>query len=143
MTELLLAVDVDGDGAHPAAWRHSGRAPGAVLGARALLEVTAAADQAGFALASFADSPLPPSAPPELPPPPPEPFPLAPQLASLDYASHGRAAWVVGAARSAEALATVGAAPLSAAAARQEVADVIDVGRGLWDSWGDDAVIKG
>jgi alkanesulfonate monooxygenase SsuD/methylene tetrahydromethanopterin reductase-like flavin-dependent oxidoreductase (luciferase family) len=168
MTELLLAVDVDGDGAHPAAWRHSGRAPGAVLGARALLEVTAAADQAGFALASFADSPLPPSAAPdaagrleagtraayvatrtdraglapELHVTTTEPFHLATQLASLDYASHGRAAWVVGAARSAEALATVGAAPLSAAAARQEVADVIDVARALWDSWEDDAVIK-
>jgi alkanesulfonate monooxygenase SsuD/methylene tetrahydromethanopterin reductase-like flavin-dependent oxidoreductase (luciferase family) len=168
MAELLLAVDVDGDGAHPAAWRHSGRAPGDVLGSRALREVTATADRAGFALVTFADSPLPPSAgpdaagrleagtraayvatrtdraglAPELHVTTTEPFHLATQLASLDYASNGRAAWVVGAASSPEALATIGAGPLSAAAVRQEAADVIDVARALWDSWEDDAVIK-
>jgi alkanesulfonate monooxygenase SsuD/methylene tetrahydromethanopterin reductase-like flavin-dependent oxidoreductase (luciferase family) len=168
MTELLLAVDVDGDGAHPAAWRHSGRVPGAVLGSHALREAAATADGAGFALASFADSPLPPSTgpdaagrleagtraayvatrtdrtglAPELHVTTTEPFHLATQLASLDYASNGRAAWVIGAANSPEALATIGAAPLSADAARQEVIDVIDVARALWDSWEDDAVIK-
>lgn len=59
---LRLALEADGDGAHPAAWRHSGRPPGAVLGPRALRDVVAAAEDAGFALVTFADSPLPPGA---------------------------------------------------------------------------------
>ncbi|GAA4253709.1 LLM class flavin-dependent oxidoreductase [Dactylosporangium darangshiense] len=71
-----------------------------------------------------------------------EPFHLATQLASLDHATLGRAAWVVGAARGAEALATVGRAPLGPEAVRRETADVIDVARRLWDSWEDDAVIR-
>ncbi|GAA2335917.1 LLM class flavin-dependent oxidoreductase [Dactylosporangium salmoneum] len=71
-----------------------------------------------------------------------EPFHLATQLASLDHASLGRAAWVVGAANTEEALATIGRAPLDAAGLRREVDDVIDVARRLWDSWEDDAVIR-
>ncbi|HTJ33832.1 MAG TPA: LLM class flavin-dependent oxidoreductase [Dactylosporangium sp.] len=71
-----------------------------------------------------------------------EPFHRATQLASLDHATLGRAAWVVGAARGAEALATVGREPLGPEAVRRETADVIDVARRLWDSWEDDAVIR-
>ncbi|MBW8486766.1 LLM class flavin-dependent oxidoreductase [Actinomadura parmotrematis] len=162
---LLLAVDLDGDGAHPAAWRDAGRPPGAVLGAAALRRAVAAAEAAGFALATFADAPLPPpdaagrleagtraafastitdriGLAPELHVTTTEPFHLATQLASLDHASKGRAAWVVGAAADAASLATIGAAAPDAAALRREVRDVIDVARALWDSWEDDAVIK-
>ncbi|MFF1922319.1 LLM class flavin-dependent oxidoreductase [Streptomyces sp. NPDC058221] len=165
---LRLALEADGDGAHPAAWRHSGRPPGAVLGPRALREVVAAAEDAGFGLVTFADAPLPPGAGPDaagrleagtrasyaapltdriglaptLHVATTEPFHLATQLASLDHASHGRAGWVVGAAAGRDALATVGGAPLSAAALARESADVIDTARALWDSWEDDAVIK-
>jgi alkanesulfonate monooxygenase SsuD/methylene tetrahydromethanopterin reductase-like flavin-dependent oxidoreductase (luciferase family) len=72
-----------------------------------------------------------------------EPFHLATQLASLDHATRGRAGWVVGAENSAAALAGIGATPLGEPdALRQEVGDVIDVVRLLWDSWEDDAVIK-
>ncbi|MFJ7219154.1 LLM class flavin-dependent oxidoreductase [Amycolatopsis sp. NPDC098790] len=71
-----------------------------------------------------------------------EPFHLAAQLASLDHASHGRAAWIVGADSSPEALATVGASRLDPDALHHEVADVAEVVRRLWDSWDDDAVIK-
>ena len=71
-----------------------------------------------------------------------EPFHLAAQLASLDHASHGRAAWVVGADSSTEALATVGGSRLDPDALHHEVADVVEVVRRLWDSWDDDAVIK-
>ena len=71
-----------------------------------------------------------------------EPFHLATQLASLDHASHGRAAWVVGAANDGPARATIGATPLDDATRRQEVRDAIDVARALWDSWEDGAVIK-
>ncbi|WP_410606648.1 LLM class flavin-dependent oxidoreductase [Amycolatopsis sp. lyj-109] len=71
-----------------------------------------------------------------------EPFHLAAQLASLDHASHGRAAWVVGADGSAEALATVGGSRLDPDALHHEAAEVVEVVRRLWDSWDDDAVVK-
>src|SRR5450432_505857 len=137
---LLLAVDVDGYGAHPAAWRHSGRPPGAVLTPRAVREVVAAAEAAGFAFATFTDSPTAPSPAPDvagrleagaraayvstltariglapmLHATVAEPFHLATQLASLDHASHGRAGWVVGAVNDVAARATIGAPPLAA-----------------------------
>ncbi|WP_406143294.1 LLM class flavin-dependent oxidoreductase [Streptomyces sp. NBC_01012] len=166
---LRLALEADGDGAHPAAWRHSGRPPGAVLGPRALRDVVAAAEDAGFALVTFADSPLPPGggpgaaagrleagtraayvAPltgriglaPTLQVATTEPFHLATQLASLDHVSHGRAGWVVGTAAGEDDLATIGGAAPSTAALARETADVIDTARALWDSWEDDAVIK-
>ena len=69
-----------------------------------------------------------------------EPFHLAAQLASLDHATHGRAAWIVGTAASPDALATVGRD--RPADLRQEVADVVETVRRLWDSWEDDAVVK-
>lgn len=165
---LHLALEADGDGAHPASWRRSGRPPGEVLGPRALREVVAAAENAGFGLVTFADSPLPPEAAggpagrmeagtraayvstltdriglaPTLHVTTTEPFHLATQLASLDHASHGRGAWVVGAANGADDAATVGEPVRSAAALARETADVIDTARSLWDSWEDDAVIK-
>ncbi|GAA0269445.1 LLM class flavin-dependent oxidoreductase [Cryptosporangium japonicum] len=71
-----------------------------------------------------------------------EPFHLATQLASLDHATLGRAAWVVGAPNSASALATIGRSPLGPQALRREVSDVVEVARALWDSWEDDAVIR-
>ncbi|GIF05224.1 LLM class flavin-dependent oxidoreductase [Actinoplanes siamensis] len=71
-----------------------------------------------------------------------EPFHLATQVASLDHASLGRGAWVVGAESSPAAYATVGIPPLAGPDLRQEIADVIDVARRLWDSWEDDAVIR-
>ena len=171
---LHLALEVDGDGAHPAAWRHSGRPPGAVLTPTALRSVVAEAEAAGFALVTFDDTPLPPNArpgggagpdaagrieagtraayvapltdrvglAPTLHVTTTEPFHLATQLASLDHASRGRAAWIVGAANSADDLATVGGRPRTGEALRREIADVVDVARALWDSWEDDAVIK-
>ncbi|OZC97246.1 LLM class flavin-dependent oxidoreductase [Rhodococcus sp. 06-235-1A] len=69
-----------------------------------------------------------------------EPFFLATQLASLDYASHGRGAWVIGADNSPAAHAAVGSEVRSSVTA--EIRDVIEVSRRLWDSWEDDAVIR-
>ncbi|QIQ06372.1 LLM class flavin-dependent oxidoreductase [Streptomyces liangshanensis] len=170
LPHLHLALEADGDGAHPAAWRHSGRPPGAVLTARALRDVVAAAEDAGFGLVTFADSPLPPAATPGAGPAgrveagtraahvsvltdriglapvlhvaTTEPFHLATQLASLDHASRGRAGWVVGAAAGEADLATVGGTALPAGGLLRETADVIDTARALWDSWEDDAVVK-
>jgi alkanesulfonate monooxygenase SsuD/methylene tetrahydromethanopterin reductase-like flavin-dependent oxidoreductase (luciferase family) len=160
---LLLAVEADGTGAHPAAWRYPGASETA-LDPRFIKERVTAAERAGFAFAAFGDGPVPPPAggrieagvraaylsrltgriglAPTLHVTTTEPFHLATQLASLDHASHGRAAWVLGAANDRPARSTIGATPLDAAARSQEVRDVIDVARALWDSWEDDAVIK-
>jgi alkanesulfonate monooxygenase SsuD/methylene tetrahydromethanopterin reductase-like flavin-dependent oxidoreductase (luciferase family) len=160
---LLLAVEADGAGEHPAAWRSPGAAETAIdLGS--IKGTATAAERAGFAFATFGDTPLPPAAgfrieagtraaylsqltrriglAPTLHATTTEPFHLATQLASLDHASHGRAAWVVGAANDGPARATIGATPLDDAARSREVKEVIDVARALWDSWEDEAVIK-
>ena len=72
-----------------------------------------------------------------------EPLHLATQLAALDHASLGRGGWVVGAENSAAAHATIGSRPLSEPDdLRNEVRDVIEVARQLWDSWEDDANIR-
>ena len=161
--KLLLAVEVGGAGAHPAAWRSPGAAAAGV-DPRALHQAVAQAEQAGFTFAALGDDPLPPPGgaaieagvraaylsqltrhiglAPRLHVTTTEPFHLATQLASLDHASHGRAAWVVGAANGADARATIGTEPLDDASRSREVSDVIDVARALWDSWEDDAVIK-
>ncbi|GHG03449.1 MULTISPECIES: LLM class flavin-dependent oxidoreductase [Amycolatopsis] len=144
---LHVAAELDGE-----------LSPGALAG------IVATAERAGFTFATFDDSPLPPPGGPRLDATAraayvatltdrlglapasnvttAEPFHLAAQLASLDHASHGRAAWVVGADGSAEALATVGGSRLDPDALHHEVADVVGVVRKLWDSWEDDAVIK-
>ncbi|MCF7550624.1 LLM class flavin-dependent oxidoreductase [Pseudonocardia sp. WMMC193] len=165
---LSLAVELDGDGAHPAAWRHSGRPPGAVLGGAAVRAAVHGAERAGFVLATFADSPVPPSSgldaagrleagtraafvatttsriglAPTLHVATTEPFHLATQLAALDHATHGRGGWVVGTANDPAAAATIGATPLAPADLDRETRDVVDTARALWDSWEDDAVIK-
>ena len=145
---LLLAVEIGG----------------ATTDVRFLKETVAAAEQVGFAFVTFGDGPVPPPSgarveagtraaylsqltrriglAPTLHVTTTEPFHLATQLASLDHATHGRAAWVVGAANDGPARATIGESPLSDDARAQEVKDVIDVARALWDSWEDDAVIK-
>ncbi|CAG6399073.1 LLM class flavin-dependent oxidoreductase [Streptomyces cocklensis] len=159
---LHLALETDGDGAHPAAGQARSRAAG---GAAALRGTVGDAEAGGFTLVTFADGPLPPRGggwrpeagtraalvstltdriglAPTLHATVTEPFHLATQLASLDHASNGRAAWVVGAANGADAHATVGASPLDADALHREITDVVDTARALWDSWEDDAVIK-
>ncbi|WP_370936122.1 LLM class flavin-dependent oxidoreductase [Amycolatopsis sp. cg13] len=147
---LHLAVELDSAGAHPGADPH------------ALADVVADAERAGFTFATFDDAPVPPAdgfrveatvraaysatltsrigLAPTSHVLTAEPFHLAAQLASLDHATHGRAAWIVGTASAPEALATVGRAHPDDL--RQEVADVVETVRRLWDSWEDDAVIK-
>nr|WP_236818719.1 LLM class flavin-dependent oxidoreductase [Arthrobacter sp. FW306-2-2C-D06B] len=71
-----------------------------------------------------------------------EPFHVSTQLASLDLVSGGRAGWLVAASGSAEEAAAVGRSFAEGAALAQEAAASVDVGRRLWDSWEDDAVIR-
>lgn len=161
---VRLAVELDGDGAHPAAGLDDERPAAERLGPHALVDLVLAAEIAGFTLVTFDDSPLPPPSGLRLDAlsraayvatrtnriglgataqvTTTEPFHVATQLASLDQASHGRAAWLVGAANDPDTLATIGVGPLDPAGLRREVTDVVDVVRRLWDSWEDDAVIK-
>ncbi|WP_416404816.1 LLM class flavin-dependent oxidoreductase [Arthrobacter sp. LFS091] len=71
-----------------------------------------------------------------------EPFHISTQLASLDYVSGGRAGWIATAAESPESAAAVGRTSVEGDVLAQEAAASIEVGRRLWDSWEDDAVIR-
>ncbi|MEY9954224.1 LLM class flavin-dependent oxidoreductase [Leifsonia sp. EB34] len=160
---LFLGVELDGDGAHPAAWRASSHSPVELLGGRVHAERAQEAERAGFAFATFADSAVPPSDPdgisarldaiqraafvapltsaiglvPEADTVYTEPFHVATQLASLDHASRGRAGWVATAADDAETAALYGR---DGQPGRPQ--DAVEVARRLWDSWEYDAVIR-
>ncbi|MGW2279048.1 LLM class flavin-dependent oxidoreductase [Streptomyces sp. NPDC001770] len=164
---LRLALEADGDGAHPAAWRAAPGAPSAVLSPATLTAGVRLAESAGFAFVTLDDGPLAPLPSPDtagrveagvraaflstrtgaigLAPTlhitTTEPFHLATQLAGLDHLSLGRGGWVVGATDDPRALATVGAPRRTAEETRRETAEVITAARLLWDSWEDDAVI--
>src|SRR6478735_4765232 len=60
---LALALEIDGDGAHPAAWRRAGHAPSEVLGPRRLRQVAAIAERAGFTIVTIDDEITPPGGP--------------------------------------------------------------------------------
>lgn len=163
MSGLILGIELDGDGAHPAAWRASAHAPAELLGGRVHAERAQAAERAGFAFATFADSAVPPGDPrgirarldavqraafvapltsaiglvPEAGTVYTEPFHVATQLASLDYAARGRAGWFATAADDADTAAVYGRVGQPASPG-----DAVEVARRLWDSWEDDAVIR-
>ncbi|MFC8040007.1 LLM class flavin-dependent oxidoreductase [Paenarthrobacter sp. NPDC057355] len=141
-TPGFLAIELDGAGYQDLA--------GAVL----------AAESAGFHVATFQDAPRAGRANalqraafagpitrtiavvPEVDTVYTEPFHISTQLASLDYVSGGRAGWIATAEESPEAAAAVGRSFVSGEARAQEAAASIEVGRRLWDSWEDDAVIR-
>lgn len=164
----VVALELDGDGAHPAAWRKALHDPQALLGGQRIRETVQAADIAGFHLATFKDSRVVDdgtsgvptridavqraafAAPitrslglvPEVGTLFTEPFHVATQLASLDYSSQGRAGWLVNADNFVEEARSVGRSPLPPEEAASEAADVVQANRRLWDSWEDDAVIR-
>ena len=116
----VIGIELDGDGAHPAAWRFSAHQPGTLLSGSRIRETVQAADTAGFHLATFHDSRTTDTEGagvagridavqraafasavtrsiglvPEAGVLYTEPFHLATQLASLDYSSYGRAGWL-------------------------------------------------
>jgi alkanesulfonate monooxygenase SsuD/methylene tetrahydromethanopterin reductase-like flavin-dependent oxidoreductase (luciferase family) len=166
---LQLAVEIDGDGAHPAAWRRAAHSPDQLLTPRRVAGVAAVAENAGFTLVPLDDGALSPGAAPD-----PvgrigaveraasiaaststvgvasvvsvtyaEPFHVSSQLASLDHISAGRAGWVVAEDERPEAARAWGRPPVADAEARaRESRDGIEAARALWDSWEDDAVIR-
>ncbi|MEV4517684.1 LLM class flavin-dependent oxidoreductase [Dactylosporangium sp. NPDC049525] len=161
---LVLAIEIDGDGAHPAAWRRAAHPPSELLGPRRVRHVAEIAERAGFTLATLDDDLLPPgghgpagrigaveraafiaastsvlSVAPVVSTTYSEPFHVSSQLASLDHVAVGRAGWVVATSPQPEAAAAWGR---PAADPVQEAADAVRVVRALWDSWEDDAVIR-
>ncbi|MFJ8787596.1 LLM class flavin-dependent oxidoreductase [Streptomyces sp. NPDC102462] len=166
---LRLAVELDGDGAHPAAWRRAAHSPDQLLTPRRVARLAAVAENAGFTLITLDDGVLPPGATPDpvgrigaveraafvaaststigiapvVPVTYAEPFHVSGQLASLDHISAGRAGWVVTQEDRPEAARAWGRPLIGDAAARaRESRDGVDVARALWDSWEDDAVIR-
>lgn len=166
---LHLAVELDGDGAHPAAWRRAAHSPDQLLTPHRVAHVAAVAENAGFTLITLDDGALPPGVPPDpvgrigaveraafvaaststvgIAPAVPltyaEPFHVSGQLASLDHISVGRAGWVVTEEGRPEAARAWGRPVVAdSAARRRESRDGVEVVRALWDSWEDDAVVR-
>ncbi|MEV8516828.1 LLM class flavin-dependent oxidoreductase [Dactylosporangium sp. NPDC051484] len=161
---LVLAVEIDGEGAHPAAWRRAAHPPSELLSPRRVRHVAEIAERAGFTLVTIDDDLLPPgggggagrigaveraafiaastsvlSVAPVVSTTYTEPFHVSSQLASVDHIAAGRAGWVVAASPQPEAAAAWGR---PAADPGQEALDSVRVVRALWDSWEDDAVIR-
>jgi alkanesulfonate monooxygenase SsuD/methylene tetrahydromethanopterin reductase-like flavin-dependent oxidoreductase (luciferase family) len=162
---LSLAVEIDGDGAHPAAWRRAAHSPDHLLTPARLRNLAAIVENTGFALATVDDDIGPPgrhpdpvggigaveraafiaaatstlSVAPVVSTTYAEPFHVSSQLASIDHISVGRAGWIVGTSTSAAARAW--GRPV-ADDPRGEATDSVRVVRDLWDSWDDDAVIR-
>lgn len=71
-----------------------------------------------------------------------EPFNLARQFASLDFISGGRAGWNIVTSWSAPAAANYGGdAQVSHAERYARAEEFMQVAKGLWDSWADDAIV--
>ena len=162
----FLALELDGDGAHPAAWRAARHAPTELLTGDRIRTTVLAAESAGFHVATFSDGPLDARAGiggrldavqraafagplthsivlvPEVDTVYTEPFHVATQLASLDYVSGGRAGWLVAAGGTEAEGSAVGRPAVEGAALAAEAAASVEVGRRLWDSWEDGAVIR-
>ncbi|MEU1960185.1 LLM class flavin-dependent oxidoreductase [Nocardia sp. NPDC019304] len=166
MGVFALGVELDGEGFRPEAWRRAAHAPDRLLSPQTVRRRVAAAENAGFTLATFADSILPEreipgridavtraafvaattstiGLVPTVATTYAEPFHTASQVASLDYASRGRAGWIAERAADPRAAAAWGRRPVSEDAdLAREQRDSIEVARRLWDSWEDDAVIR-
>jgi alkanesulfonate monooxygenase SsuD/methylene tetrahydromethanopterin reductase-like flavin-dependent oxidoreductase (luciferase family) len=166
---LALALEIDGDGAHPAAWRRAAHQPHELLGPRRLRAIATTAERAGFTLVTLDDEITTADGPgeivgrvgaieraafvtaatsvlavaPTISTTYGEPFHISSQLAALDHIGAGRAAWVVAASAGAGVAAAWGRPHVDdAGGLRREAADAVEVVRRLWDSWEDDAAIR-
>jgi alkanesulfonate monooxygenase SsuD/methylene tetrahydromethanopterin reductase-like flavin-dependent oxidoreductase (luciferase family) len=167
MSIFALGIELDGEGGHPAAWRRANHPPTESLSGRRLLTRVRAAENAGFTLVTFDDSILPPASGirarvdavnrasfvaattstiglvPVVETTYAEPFHTSSQLATLDYASRGRAGWIPIRVDDPAAGRVWGRSVLTERAdLDREQRDSIEVSRRLWDSWEDDAVIR-
>ncbi|MDT5075455.1 MAG: hypothetical protein QOJ80_92 [Mycobacterium sp.] len=167
MSVFALGIELDGEGSHPAAWRRATHPPSESLSGRTLTQKVRAAENAGFTLATFDDSILPPRSGitgrvdavnrasfvaattstiglvPVVETTYAEPFHTSSQLATLDYSSRGRAGWIAARVADPAAARAWGRTALAEQAdLDREQLDSITVVRELWDSWEDDAVVR-
>jgi alkanesulfonate monooxygenase SsuD/methylene tetrahydromethanopterin reductase-like flavin-dependent oxidoreductase (luciferase family) len=167
---LHLGVAIDGVGYHPAAWRVSSVEPSALFTAAYYLEHARLAESASVDFVTLDDSlalqpggervvrgrldallTLSAIAPltrsiglvPTVTTTHTEPFHVSTAVASLDYASNGRAGVLAVPSRTAEEAAHFGRRPRpSEEDAQVENAEFTDVIARLWDSWEDGAIIR-
>ena len=71
-----------------------------------------------------------------------EPFHVSKAIATLDFASHGRAGWQVRVSGTRHEAELFGRRDVAGADLFDEASDAVEVVRRLWDSWEDDAVIR-
>jgi alkanesulfonate monooxygenase SsuD/methylene tetrahydromethanopterin reductase-like flavin-dependent oxidoreductase (luciferase family) len=167
MSVFALGIELDGEGGHPAAWRRAHHPPSESLSGRTLAQKVRAAENAGFTLATFDDSIVPPQAGirarvdavnrasfvaaatstiglvPVVETTYAEPFHTSSQLATLDYSSRGRGGWIAARVADPAAARAWGRTALTERAdLDREQRDSITVVRDLWDSWEDDAVVR-
>ncbi|RDI65873.1 LLM class flavin-dependent oxidoreductase [Nocardia pseudobrasiliensis] len=164
-SQPLLGVELSGTGTHPASWRRADSRAEELFTAGYWLDAIRAAEAAGLDLAFLPDSFAPQEAGaigrleavgiaaraaaatrrigliPQAPVTHTEPFHLSKAIASLDFATHGRAGWEVTV--SAGQAALFGRKAEQDPAARWREADeAVEVVTRLWDSWEDDAEIR-
>ena len=167
---LITAIEIDGAGGHPGAWRGTEVDPASILTGELALRAVQRAEAAGIDIATFADAFEAPAdvpdqvsarldalglaariAPvterigllPTITVTHTEPFHVQASVATLDHVSSGRGGWIADVSTSAEAAAVVGRRePALAAETWREARYVVDVSRQLWDSWEDDAIIR-
>lgn len=164
---LLLGLEVSGTGAHPASWRRSDSRAEELFTAEYWLDAVTAAEDAGFDFAFLPDSfALQPVGAlgrldavavaartasatrrigliPQAPVTHTEPFHLSKAIASLDFATQGRAGWEVTVSPGAEQAKLFGRKDVQYEQSLWHEADeAVEVVARLWDSWEDDAEIR-
>jgi alkanesulfonate monooxygenase SsuD/methylene tetrahydromethanopterin reductase-like flavin-dependent oxidoreductase (luciferase family) len=167
---LITAIEIDGAGGDPRAWRGAEVDPAAILTGELALRAVQRAEAAGIDLATFTDTLEAPAdvpdqvsvqldalglaariAPaterigllPTITVTHTEPFHVQAAVATLDFVSSGRGGWVAEVSTSAEAAAVIGRRePAPVADTWREARYVVDVSRRLWDSWEDGAIIR-
>ncbi|MFF1830773.1 LLM class flavin-dependent oxidoreductase [Paenarthrobacter sp. NPDC058040] len=166
MSKFALGIELDGDGAHPAAWRQANHPPTELLTPKRFAAVASKAEAAGFTFATFRDGTGQGSPNvtgrldtvevaafvaamtdrlalvPAVNTIHAEPFHLANQLASLDWASRGRSGWLAEALESPAIAASYGSEPVQDRnVVQREAAEVVAATRRLWDTWEDGVFI--
>ena len=168
MSVFALGIELDGEGSHPAAWRRANHPPSESLSGRTLTQKVRAAENAGFTLATFDDSILPPRGGisgrvdavnraafvaattstiglvPVVETTYAEPFHTSSQLATLDYSSRGRGGWIATRIDDPRSRQEPGAGRFSPMDPTSPASNGIRSPwcASLWDSWEDDAVIR-
>lgn len=166
---FLIGVDLHGAGVHPQAWRRDDSRAEELFTSKYWTDHLEIADRAGIDVAFIGDSfALQSSAGSELgrldaasiaaraaarthsigliptvTVTHTEPFHISKQIASIDYASHGRAGWEVAVSEDRAVADAFGRKPVQPADSLwREADDAIEVVTRLWDSWEADAEIR-